>query len=519
MYRGGRPNPVAGILGRATATLASAGLSPRRLVTLEVPGRRSGQLISLPVVVADHQGERYLVAMLGRRATGFGMWKPPEGPACSDTAAGRRSLWSWSSRTPERPSCAATWSRRQAPARTCRSISERPWPSLSESPPSIPCSASPPDHSPANVENPREPERSLAVDRDAIEAVHGVDACRVVMMRHLGKTPPFRGPHGELLPGSIAEVSYRQFGGLDQWVMIRGESVANPPLILLHGGPGFSETGFFRCFNAPLEKSFTAVYWDQRGAGKSFDRSIPRSSMTTEQFISDLNELVDAVCQRLDMPKVAIFGHSWGSVLGVLYAARFPERVAAYVGCGQIGDWAAAESGSYDWALGEAQRRSNRRALRKLQAIGPPPYTAAAVFTERTWVARFEGQMRPRALWKVARAVVGGQESSIFELPSGWRGFRWSMDAMWAEVSRLNLMELAPKLQMPVFFFLGREDHFVPPETSVAYFDALAAPSKKLVWFEDSRHEPFVDEPDKFNAAMVESLRLALAGVHTHART
>ena len=68
MYRGGRPNPVAGISARLTATLASAGLSPRRLVTLEVRGRRSGRLTSLPVVVADYQGERYLVAMLGQGA-------------------------------------------------------------------------------------------------------------------------------------------------------------------------------------------------------------------------------------------------------------------------------------------------------------------------------------------------------------------------------------------------------------------------------------------------------------------
>lgn len=68
MYRGNRPNPVAGILGRATAALASAGFSPRRLVTLQVRGRYSGRLISLPVVAADYQGERYLVAMLGRSA-------------------------------------------------------------------------------------------------------------------------------------------------------------------------------------------------------------------------------------------------------------------------------------------------------------------------------------------------------------------------------------------------------------------------------------------------------------------
>ena len=85
------------------------------------------------------------------------------------------------------------------------------------------------------------------------------------------------------------------------------------------------------------------------------------------------------------------------------------------------------------------------------------------------------------------------------------------MDAMWPDVSRLNLIKLVPALRMPVFLFLGRKDHFVPPETSVAYFNALTAPSKKLVWFGDSGHEPFIDEPDKFNAAMVELVRPVLS--------
>ena len=288
------------------------------------------------------------------------------------------------------------------------------------------------------------------------------------------------------MAGSIAECGYRRLGGLDQWVMIRGGSVANPPLIMLHGGPGWSETALFRYFNAPLEQSFTVVHWDQRGAGKSFDRSVPRSSMTAEQFVSDLDELVDAVRKQLRMERVVIFGHSWGSVLGVLYAARFPEKVLAYVGCGQLGDWPAAELGSYAWVLSEAERRGSRRAGSKLRAIGWPPYPAKAVLTERMWVTRLEGQMRPRVVWKLARAVLSSRESSIFELPAAMGAFRWSMDAMWPEVSRLNLTELVPELRMPVFFFLGRKDHFVPPETSVAYFDALTAPTKKLVWFENS---------------------------------
>lgn len=122
-------------------------------------------------------------------------------------------------------------------------------------------------------------------------------------MKRLGRTPPFRGQKGEPVPGSIAEVNYLRLGGLDQWVMIRGESLVNPPLILLHGGPGLSETPLFRHFNAPLEKTFTVVYWDQRGSGKSFDSKIPKSTMTVEQFIADLDELVETVCRRVGKGK------------------------------------------------------------------------------------------------------------------------------------------------------------------------------------------------------------------------
>ena len=68
MYRGGRPNRVAALLNRGWAIIGSAGLGPNRLVTLEVRGRRSGRRFSFPLMVADHEGERYVVAMLGERA-------------------------------------------------------------------------------------------------------------------------------------------------------------------------------------------------------------------------------------------------------------------------------------------------------------------------------------------------------------------------------------------------------------------------------------------------------------------
>jgi pimeloyl-ACP methyl ester carboxylesterase/membrane protease YdiL (CAAX protease family) len=323
----------------------------------------------------------------------------------------------------------------------------------------------------------------------------------------LGHTTPFRGPDGKVLPNSVAEVKYVRLGGVDQWVMIRGENVANPPLIVLHGGPGMSEMGFFRHFNATLERHFTVVHWDQRGTGKSFDCHIPRSSMTLDRFVADLDELVNLVRHRVGKDKVAILGHSWGSALGAIYAARFPEKVSVYVGAAQIGDSAAGESLSYSFGLAEAERRHDEKALKKLRAIGPPPYPAKSVFVERRAVTRLDGQMRLGILWRAGRALFGRPESSILDLPNLVRGFGFTLDAMWAEVSKLNLLKLVPALKMPVLIFVGRLDHWVPPETSVAYFDALTAPSKRLVWFEHSGHEAFVDEPEKFNSTMVESVR------------
>ena len=56
---------MARILDRGTAALSARGVSPQYLVALEVRGQRSGRIVSLPLVVADVDGERYLVSMLG----------------------------------------------------------------------------------------------------------------------------------------------------------------------------------------------------------------------------------------------------------------------------------------------------------------------------------------------------------------------------------------------------------------------------------------------------------------------
>ncbi len=69
MYQGGRPNRLARVLNRLDARLfRDSRLARDTWVTLEVPGRRTGRSITVPLVVADYHDDRYVVSMLGEDA-------------------------------------------------------------------------------------------------------------------------------------------------------------------------------------------------------------------------------------------------------------------------------------------------------------------------------------------------------------------------------------------------------------------------------------------------------------------
>jgi deazaflavin-dependent oxidoreductase (nitroreductase family) len=65
MYAGGRGNATARRFARGWAVVLGTGLSPRRWVTLEVVGRRTGRVTRFPLGMADWKGDWYLVSMLG----------------------------------------------------------------------------------------------------------------------------------------------------------------------------------------------------------------------------------------------------------------------------------------------------------------------------------------------------------------------------------------------------------------------------------------------------------------------
>ncbi|GAC1429334.1 MAG: hypothetical protein NVS1B11_14770 [Terriglobales bacterium] len=89
---------------------------------------------------------------------------------------------------------------------------------------------------------------------------------------------------------------------------------------MLHGGPGYVDMPMSWWFGRDWEEYFTVVYWDQRGAGKTYLLNDPATiarTLTPERLVADAEELIVRVRKDLGKEKVFVLGHSFGSYLGV----------------------------------------------------------------------------------------------------------------------------------------------------------------------------------------------------------
>ena len=68
----------------------------------------------------------------------------------------------------------------------------------------------------------------------------------------------------------------------------------------------------------------------------------------------------------------------------------------------------------------------------------------------------------------------------------------------------LDLRSGIKEVTVPIYFFTGQHDYDTPFRLVEQYFDVLDAPKKEIIWFDNSAHFPFLEEPEKFNTMLVE---------------
>src|SRR5919109_918885 len=135
--------------------------------------------------------------------------------------------------------------------------------------------------------------------------------------------------------GPIDEQGHVSIGGIPQWIAIQGED-SKPALLYLHGGPGEAQSPFLNSF-APWRRDYTVINWDQRGAGKTFEKNGEGTpDVTLRRLTEDAVEVTRHVLSRLGERKLVLVGQSFGAVLGLLVVRRAPELFRAFVATGQF---------------------------------------------------------------------------------------------------------------------------------------------------------------------------------------
>ncbi len=332
----------------------------------------------------------------------------------------------------------------------------------------------------------------------------GLALAGLLYFGRFGSTPAFKDAKGQTIAGSVAEMQRVNLGGIEQSILIRGRHTDAPILIWLHGGPGQDETGMWRFYNAALEDHFLVVYWTQRGTGRSYSRAIPASSMRISQFVADLDQLIAMLKARFHRRNTVLVGHSWGTSIGVAYAQAHPENVAVYVGIGQVVNAIEGERRSYRFTLDQAVQRGNKTAIDELRAIGVPPYAMAAIIKQRGWLNEFGGAWHmPRTLPGLMWTSFKAREVTLYDGLNFLPGQNFSQDALASENATVDWLHSATRFQMPVFILAGRFDRNTDANLQHLYLERLEAPYKRFKWFENSAHSPPFEEPQAFNAFMI----------------
>jgi proline iminopeptidase len=262
------------------------------------------------------------------------------------------------------------------------------------------------------------------------------------------------------------------------------------PIVILHGGPDFDHTYLLPDLDL-WSDSYRLIYYDQRGRGKSASNTQPED-VTVRSDIEDL----DIVRSHFLLESVAVMGHSWGGVLALEYAIRYPERVSHLILMN------TAPASHVDYMLLRKDRRERaaddfeRLKARSTDAAyqAGDPNTVAAYYR-----IHFRSTLRrPEHL----EAVIERLRASFTK--EGILKARAVEDRLMDETWLSSDYDLLPRLErlsIPTLVIHGEHD-LIPVEC--AEHIAQAIPGARFVLLRDCGHFAYLECPDRVRKAIDE---------------
>jgi proline iminopeptidase len=258
------------------------------------------------------------------------------------------------------------------------------------------------------------------------------------------------------------------------------------PVILLHGGPGFSSH-----YLKPLEAlgdDRIVVRYDQLGSGKS-DRTTDTALFTVEHFVAQL----EALRRHLGFERAHIYGHSWGTMLAVEYYRAHPDRVVSLT----LGS-AALDARAWERHARELLRSLPDSMIRAVQQREQERNYQAADY--QAALEEFYG----RYVWR--RPVSADLDSMLATFNSAIYEFMWgpSEFTVTGTLGDFDATAHLGDITVPVLYTVGEFDEANP--ATIRRFADLT-PDARLVVIPGAAHITAWDNPDADVAAVRAFLR------------
>jgi proline iminopeptidase len=251
-----------------------------------------------------------------------------------------------------------------------------------------------------------------------------------------------------------------------------------PVAFLVHGGPGADHSGYKPAFS-PLSHPMQLVYFDHRGQGRSARG--PKETYTLDNNVADM----EALRQYLGLDQIVVIGGSYGGMVAMAYASRYPAHVSHLV---------VMVSAAHSGFLQRAQAILAARGTVEQQAIA-----------QYLWQGNFESEAHLQEYFRLMRPLY-----SITDHPAQ---ANTAPDRTILSVDAINVAfggflrtyDIRPELAnitAPTLVLAGRHDWICPPEFSEEI--ARLIPRAALRILEHSGHLIRADQPEAMLAAIAE---------------
>jgi proline iminopeptidase len=283
-----------------------------------------------------------------------------------------------------------------------------------------------------------------------------------------------------LKPGAHNQI----INGVRLWYRVAGPEKGTP-VVFLHGGPGQGSTTFARFAGPPLERSHRMIYLDQRGSGRSEKHWAKQYSL--DLMVDDLEQL-----RRLwRVERIAIVGHSFGTILALEYAARYPQHVSHLVLTGTVVDFPAMLD----------------LACARLEKVDPETYAKAVASLPK-------GSDRRCHIFAAPRKFIDGNmypdpaTMKLVDETDASDGMH-NTGEIFGALAKQGLLEYRfgrpERLTMPVLAIAGGSDFQAAVEPVRSFVGRV--PGARLLEYEGRGHFMFVEDPERFARDVSEFLK------------